>query len=78
MRLVDLGGDDLRKGKGVAVCDSKVSALLVSNVLNEEVESSRTIRELKSASEQVSFLTAVAQYQPIQREACALIVIGVF
>jgi hypothetical protein len=72
MRLVDLGGDR------VAICDSKVLALLASDVLNEEVVNSRTIRELKSASEQVSFLTAVAQYQPIQREACALIVIGVF
>jgi hypothetical protein len=55
-----------------------VPAPLVSNVLNEEVESSCTIKELKSASEQVSFLTAIAQYQLIQREACALIVISVF
>jgi hypothetical protein len=51
---------------------------VVPDVLNEEVKSSRTIKELKSASEQVLFLTAVAQYQLIQREACALIVISVF
>ena len=49
-----------------------------SNRLSKEVADSRTIRKLEAAKGQVSFLTAIAQYQPIRREAYALIVIGVF